>query len=87
MFHETFLALGRLLNAKEIADIHPRFWQRLLESINPMLSYDWSSSKKIILNHQKENNNFGFMNSLLLILAHCDDNTKVIVLEFIKNQI
>jgi hypothetical protein len=80
-------ALGRLLETKEIADIHPRFWQRLLESINPMLSYDWSSSEKIILNHQKEQNKFGLMDSLLLILANCDGNTKVIVLEFVKNQI
>lgn len=28
MFSETLSALGRMLKKREIADIHPRFWQK-----------------------------------------------------------
>ncbi len=39
MFSETLSAIGRLLKQKEVADVHPRFWQKWMESMNPMLSY------------------------------------------------
>ncbi len=75
---------------KTISTIHPRFWQKLLESMNPMLSYEWADSLKIILNHEtaavKEDAS-DLMTSLIMLLADCDPNTKLLVLDFVRVQI
>lgn len=58
--------------------------------MNPMLSYEWNESQKMVLHHAASVNpedSYDFMNSLVLILANCDSNTKTLILDFVRVQI
>lgn len=58
--------------------------------MNPMLSYEWNESQKIILHHQDSVNHeesSDLMTSLILILTNTDSNTKLLILDFVRVQI